>query len=289
MSVILSAIGFFAAYSGRYGRLTMAYIMAFIMEFLDRDRKKHTVLNIRTAFPDKSEKEIHSIARNSYRNLAITFVEIAAMPFMSLNRIMAMISFTNIELIEELNSENKGLILLSGHFGNWELLAFSAGYLSKIPMAIVIKKQRSNSIAQLLHAIRTRCDNTVIDMGSAAKNIVRELQLKKPIALLVDQAADPNKDIFVNFFGRPAVTYEAPAQLALKFGTPIIIGFAVRNKNGKYSVTLHRISTDDLENTPESRLELTRRHVAILEEAIKAHPEQWAWQHKRWKYETPKQ
>lgn len=289
MTVILTVIGFFAAYSGKYGRTILAYIIAFIMEKLDSDRKKHTILNIRTAFPGKTEEEIHDITHKSYRSLAITFMEIVAMPFMSLNKILSMIHFTNIELIKELNAEQKGLILLSGHFGNWELLAFSAGYLSQIPMSIIIKKQRNRHIADLLQKVRTRCGNGVIDMENAAKNIIKELLQKKPIALLADQAADPNKDVFIDFFGRPAVTYEAPAQLALKFGTPVIIGFAIRKKDGTYTVTLHRIKTEDLENNAESRVELTKRHVKILEDTIREYPEQWAWQHKRWKYEAPKQ
>lgn len=287
MKVVLALVGVISAYTGLWGRKILAYMFASLMMLLDKDRKKHTIHNIQSAFPDKPKTQVLTIARDSYRNLAITFLEIAAMPYMSLHKISTLIYFTNITLIKELAARDKGLILLSGHFGNWELLAFSAGYLSGVPMSIIIKKQRNKAVADLLQKIRTRHHNSVIDMESAAKSIIRDILLKRPVALLADQAADPNKDVFVNFFGRPAVTYEAPAQLSLKFGVPIIIGFAVREKNGRYRVTLQEVKTDDLNDTKEDRLELTKRHVAILEETIKDFPEQWAWQHKRWKYGLP--
>ncbi len=87
--------------------------------------------------------------------------------------------------------------------------------------------------------------------------------------------------------GRPAVTHEAPAQLALRLAAPIIIGFACRKPDGIYTVRLEEIPFDDLSNTAEGRKELTKRHVAALENIIRRYPEQWAWQHKRWKYEAP--
>ena len=104
------------------------------------------------------------------------------------------------------------------------------------------------------------------------------------VALLADQAASKEKDIFVNFFGRPAVTYESPAKLALKFDIPIIIGFAERQDNYKYKVHLQEIKYDDLKNEENAIELLTQRHVALLEEQIRKNPSQWAWQHNRWKY-----
>lgn len=287
MKVLVSCLGFLSSHVSHPVRSAFAHFLSFLMMTIDKDRYKHTKHNIREAYPSLTDKEIMTIAKRSYHNLALTFLEIAAMPHWSTSAILSKISFENIELISEVYARGQGLILLSGHFGNWELLAFTAGILSKIPMTIVVKKQRDPYIANMLEQLRTREGNTVVDADSAAKEIVRDVIRKRPVAFLVDQAGDPNKDIFIEFMGRPAVTHEAPAQLALRFNVPIIIGFAVRNDDGTYQVRLEEIPFDDISNTQEGRFELTQRHVAALERTIHRHPELWAWQHKRWKYAAP--
>jgi len=287
MKVLVSCLGFLSSLVAHPVRSAIAHFLSFLMMTIDKDRYYHTKNNIREAYPSWTDKQIQTIAKSSYHNLALTFLEIAAMPYMSTSDILRCISFENITLISEVYARGRGLILLSGHFGNWELLAFAAGILSKIPMTIIVKKQRNSYIAGMLEQLRTREGNTIIDADSAAKDIVRDVIRKRPIAFLVDQAGDPNKDIFIEFMGRPAVTHEAPAQLALRFTVPIIIGFAVRNDDGTYRVRLEEIPFDDLSNTQEGRIELTKRHVAALESIIHRHPQLWAWQHKRWKYAAP--
>ncbi|MBK7986151.1 MAG: lysophospholipid acyltransferase family protein [Ignavibacteria bacterium] len=287
MKLIVSGVGIFSSILSHSLRSIVAYFLSALMIAIDKKRYAHTKENIANAFPSLSEEKIREIATKSYHSLALTFLEIAAMPYWSVQKICSKISFENIELINQIHERNKGIILLSGHFGNWELLAFTAGILSSVPMTIVVKKQRVSAVAIMLEKLRTRVNNTVVDADNAAKEIVRDILRKRPVAFLVDQAGDPHKDIFVDFMGRPAVTHEAPAQLALRFGVPIIIGFARRNSDGTYSVRLEEIHFDDLSDTPEGRKQLTKRHVAALENIIYRYPEQWAWQHKRWKYEAP--
>lgn len=287
MKYVVLCIGLFSSLLPHFLRRAVAFLLAAFMIALDKKRYRHTKDNIANAFPSFSKKDIQEIALKSYCSLALTFLEIAAMPYWSVQKICSKISFENIELINQIHQRNKGIILLSGHFGNWELLAFTAGILSCVPMTIVVKKQRVSAIADMLEKLRTRVKNTVVDADNAAKEIVRDILRNRPVAFLVDQAADPHKDIFIDFMGRPAVTHEAPAQLALRLGTPIIIGFACRKPDGIYTVRLEEIHFDDLSNTSEGRKELTKRHVAALEHIIRRFPEQWAWQHKRWKYEAP--
>lgn len=287
MKLIVSGVGIFSSILSHSLRSIVAYFLSALMIAIDKNRYAHTKENIANAFPSLSEEKIQEIAKKSYHSLALTFLEIAAMPYWSVQKICSKISFENIELINQIHERNKGIILLSGHFGNWELLAFTAGILSSVPMTIVVKKQRVSAIADMLEKLRTRVNNTVVDADNAAKEIVRDILRNRPVAFLVDQAGDPHKDIFVDFMGRPAVTHEAPAQLALRLAAPIIIGFACRKPDGIYTVRLEEIPFDDLSNTAEGRKELTKRHVAALENIIRRYPEQWAWQHKRWKYEAP--
>jgi KDO2-lipid IV(A) lauroyltransferase len=121
-------------------------------------------------------------------------------------------------------------------------------------------------------------------MEQAARPLIQALQHNQPVALLIDQAADPQTDVRIPLFGRDAVVFEAPAALALRFETPLVFAVPVRNADGTYTVTLTEIKTDDLTSSKDDILELTKRHTAFLEQAIKEYPEQWTWQHNRWKY-----
>lgn len=250
-----------------------------------RKRYNITLQNIAASFPEKDEKWHISTAVKSYENLGITLAEILAFPAMTDEETAQYIRYENIELLKELHERGRGLILLSGHFGNWELLAYSAGLFSKIPITIIVKPQQNIHADRLLNTYRTQRGNQVISMHNAARTIIQKLRAGEAIALLADQSATSNKDIFIDYFGRPAATYEAPAALALRFKTPVVIGFAERQDNGTYYVRLREIPHDDLENTPEGIRELTARHVLILEDAVRARPDLWSWQHRRWKHQ----
>lgn len=285
IALSLRCIGAVSGWVPQKIRLMVGSFLGFILRNISSKRYKLTIRNIQTAFPDKSEQWHINIAQASYRNLGIVLAEILAFPWLNDSKINKLISYKNIELLGQVASRNKGLILLSGHYGNWELLAYSAGLLSGISINVVVIEQHNQYADKHINQFRIRHNNRIIPTANAARRIVQKLRSGETVALLADQAADGSKDIFVEFFGRPAATYETPATLALKFGVPIIIGFAQRDKDGLYTVDLQEIVHDDLEYSKQGILELTKRHVTALEQAIRERPELWAWQHNRWKYE----
>lgn len=281
-------LGTIARAMSNKSRVMFGRFIGDILRLLSKSRSDITLTNIKNAFPDKGGDWCSNVRDESYRNLGITLVELLTFPYLSENKIHDMIKYENIELINEANSRGKGIIFMSGHFGNWELLAYTAGLFSKIPITIVVKPQSNHFADEYLNEFRTRGGNKIVPMSKAARTMIQALNNHEAVALLADQSADWQKDIFVDFFGRPAATYEAPARLALKYRSPLILGFAHRQKDYTYKVTLREIDYSDLDNSPESIIELTRRHVKILEENILLNPGHWAWQHKRWKHEPPK-
>lgn len=243
-----------------------------------------TYENIKKAFPEKSVKDCYSIVRSAYENLGITLVELLAFPTYSSLQLEQIISIKNSHFLTDQHKKEESMLLLSGHYGNWELLAFGVAALVDIPFSIIVKQQQNSSSDKILNEYRVLKNNTVIPMHSAARSIIAKIKKGEAIAMLTDQAADPKKDIFVDFFGRPAVTYEAPAYLSIKYQIPIIFGVAKRLANGKYEVVLHKIEPTTDEVTADSVRELTQQHTSLLEEIIREDPTQWSWQHKRWKY-----
>ena len=270
------------------GRTAFGRFIGNILRLLSPKRQSITLENIKRAFPDRSDDWHNRVMRRSYQNLGITMVELLALRSFDEEDIHQYIRYTNIELIQQAYSRGKGVILLSGHFGNWELLAYSAGLFTKIPVTIIVKPQKNKIADEILNRYRTQSGNKVVSMYNAAFSVMKTLKKGGVVALLADQSATKDRDVFVEFFGIPAATYESPAEMSLKFDVPIIMGFAVRQKDGTYNVDLLEIKHDDLEDNREGIIELTKRHVQVLENAIRKNPDHWAWQHRKWKH-TPLQ
>ncbi len=282
-SIVLHTLGKISATLSIRHRLRLGAVIGGVLRVLSKKRFQITIGNLQAAFPMMPIDWIQKTARSSYSNLGIVLAEILAFQFMKNEQLAELIEFENVELLNSSYERNKGMILLSGHFGNWELLAFSAGLKSGIPINIVVAPQHNPIANEYINEFRSRHNNRIVPMTNAARNIVHILQNNGVVAMLADQAANSSKNIFVDFFNRPASTYDAPAALALKFKFPLIIGFAVRQPTGKYLVRLEEVMYNDLEYSKAGIAELTKRHVEILEREIRKHPEQWSWQHKRWK------
>jgi Kdo2-lipid IVA lauroyltransferase/acyltransferase len=288
LTQLIRVIGFISSKLSINTRIKLGKKLGNLIRLADGKRKGYTIDNIRHAFPEKSIEWQDELLIKTYHNLGIVFSEIFAFHYLPDKKIKEIIQFDNIELMNEVLSRGKGLIMLSGHYGNWELLAYSGGMYSGSPIMIIVKPQQNIYADELLNKTRTKGNNSVVSMYSAARTIVNTLRSGNTIALLADQSATSDKDVYVDFFGREAATYEAPASLALKFKTPILMGFAVRQREGNYIVKLREVKHDDLNDSPEGILELTRRHTKCLEEQIRERPELWVWQHRRWKHQRAK-
>jgi KDO2-lipid IV(A) lauroyltransferase len=258
-----------------------------VLRLLSKERAGITFENIRISLPTLGAETHLKICKESYQNLGITLVELLAFPEILKKDIEKYIKFNNFDLIMEAYNRGKGLIFLSGHFGNWELTALAVGLYTKIPVTVVVKPQSNKISDKYLNEFRSLGGNKMLPMSKAARTIIQTIKQKGAIALLVDQSADWQKDVFVDFFGRPAATYEAPAVIALKYRCPLIVGFAHRQEDNSYLVRVEEIDYSDLDDSKESIIELTKRHVKILEDNIRLNPGHWAWQHKRWKHDPP--
>lgn len=264
-------------------RRTLGRFAGKILKMLSASRRKVTLENLNKAFPELSEHERKQIATDSWVNLGITLVELLAQPKI-VEDIESFIRFDNQHLVTSAFEKGRGIVFVSAHFGNWETLALGAPVCLNMPLSLIVKPQRNSRANRVLNAYRELTGNTLIDMDKAARAIVSTLANNGALALLADQSASAKADIFVPMFGRPTLTYKAPAALALRHRAALIVGFAVRDDHG-YKATLEEVPFDDLENTPEGVEELTRRHVAMLEQHIRKHPDHWVWQHKRWKHQ----
>lgn len=265
-------------------RIGLAIRFSDLLFLMNNSRKRVTVNNLSEAFPEKSQSEILNIAKQSYRNFAITFIELFAIPSMSKAELRRKVIFENPQQLIDIYKQGKGIILLSAHYGNWELMAYSGRECLGFDMLIPVKLLKNYYVDRFTNAIRTGNGNKVVNMDKAAWKIIKTLKSGGALALLGDQSAKESTDIFIPFFNKPALTHEAPAELALKFKIPLLECFPERQADGTYIVRQNIIDYSDLEYSKTNVRILTMRHVKVLEEQIRRLPGQWAWMHKRWKH-----
>jgi Kdo2-lipid IVA lauroyltransferase/acyltransferase len=245
-------------------------------------RKSVAIENISRTFPEKDFNEVKLIAKNTYIQFAKNITEF--MRFSKLDKTICRdrVTFFNQHLFQQVHELSKGSILLSGHFGNWEIMAAAISYLG-YPIAGIAREQRNSFIDKFLSDTRRKIGMETIPLGMALRGVLRALKAGKFIAMLGDQDAH-DEGVFVDFLGRPSATAQGPAIFALKTGAPILFGCCVRIQNGDYEVHLELIKTDDLNGLSEDNIKiLTQRHATVLENSIRKWPDHWFWMHKRWK------
>ena len=250
-------------------------------------RRSLTLSNLRSAFPEKSPGEIRAIAVGAYRNLVISLLEVFWFSRLTPERVREAVSMPDSSLMEAHLKQGKGLILLGGHFGNWELNAIAVGLLTGHPLTIIVHRQRNGYVDAFMNKNRTMFGNRVVEMARAPREIIASLRDNRVVAMLADQSG-PQEGLFVNYFGRPAATHRGPALFSVRTGAPIIMAFILRQPAGNYLVEFKEMKTDDVTGTEDERIEqITVRHVDLLQEYVTHYPDHWLWMHKRWKHSPP--
>ena len=259
-------------------------VLALTFFYLIPIRKKTTIENLSNAFPEYSPNKIKQIAFRSYKSFAIALIEILFIPWMKREDIINSIKCSNINMVQEKYNENKGMILLTAHFGNWEFMALSLGLQAGLPFSVVVKTQRNTLVSDWLNRMRSKWGNKTVPLGISIRQIYKELKDKNIVAMVADQRG-PSDGVRVNFFGRKTAVYSGPAVLALKTNAPILYAISVRQPDSSYTCEFNEIKTNGLpENEEHKIIELNQRMSDFLESYIRKYPEQWLWMHKRWKY-----
>jgi KDO2-lipid IV(A) lauroyltransferase len=247
-------------------------------------RKSTVFENLGTAFPDISENDIKKIAFKCYYSFTIALIEIICLPLIKREKLKYLMDCPQIQLLQDAYSKDKGMIILTAHFGNWEIGAASIAAHLGLPLHVVAKDQRNPYITNWLNKMRKKCGNTVTPLGVSIKNVYMELKNKNVLGIVGDQRG-PKEGMRVNFFNKSTAVYPGTAILAVKTGSPVAIGIIVRQPDFKYRVFFEIIYPDNLSGSEEEKARtINQKYFSILESYIKKYPDQWFWMHKIWKY-----
>jgi KDO2-lipid IV(A) lauroyltransferase len=177
------------------------------------------------------------------------------------------------------------MVIVSAHYGNWELLTICFGLLVT-PVTMIVKSQKNKLIDQQINSWRTMHGNRIIYKGQALREGLRTLEQGGTLAILGDQS-DPGAGFFVDFLGRKASLFLGPAFFALKARVPLFVAMSRKHGDGRYTIELKEIDTSDLVFSRNDIRELAQRYTRVIEYYIRQCPEEWLWLHDRWKRADP--
>ncbi len=245
-------------------------------------RKKITVNQIKRAFPDKSNREVAGIARDTYRNLGMNSLEYLCLPGLSKKSLLEIVKFKNEEVMQRAFAKGKGVILVGGHFGNWEYMG-AAISASGYPLTYVVAGIANPHIDKMVNKYRMGVGISILPKGMSVRLMLKTLRKNEAMAMLMDQDAGRN-GTFVNFFNQPCSTPKGPALFALKTGAAMILVSSIRQRDGALQVNFEEVELDYGQGaTPENIHEIMQRCTAGLESYVRDYPGHWLWMHRRWK------
>ena len=280
--VIVYHVNLFRILPRRVG-IEMMRLLARIGFYLVKSEREKTIRHLTIAFGnEKSEKEIRHLAKKVFLHFATIAVDAIRIPIFIKKGINNFVTTSNMELSGQYRDESRGPIILTGHFGNWELMGAWLAQ-NKYKLRVVGTTAYDKRIDKLITNTRNSAGYINIARGTGTRKLVKILRQGFPLGILIDQ--DTKVDgVFVDFFRKKAHTAVGPIVLAQKFNLPIIPHFMHLKDDYTYHVEcLDEIKLVDTGDPEKDLLTNTQKCSDAYEEIIRRHPEQWVWMHERWK------
>ena len=270
--------------------LRIAAAVALVVYVVAWPLRRVGMINLAIAFPERPVAERRRILRASFANLGRMAAELAHLPRLGSDDLRAMVQFED----EAWWAENVGKprdtggLILSGHFGNWELLVFAHG-MRGYPVSMVHRAIANPLVDRWLNTLRARAGTRLVRKRHAAGGVLRALHDRGLLVLPFDQNSTRGLGVFVQFFGKAASTNSGIARLALRTGAPVVPVFIVRDgARARHRVTVLPIMYAQRSGDLEADVRrATQQFSDVFESMVRRHPEQWLWVHKRWKTRPP--
>jgi len=270
--------------------LRVGEALAWIAYLVAARHRRIGMTNLSIAFPQRALRERRRILRASMLNLGRMVVELAHLPLLSDDDLRRMVRFEDEQWWAEAISAERdtGGMILSGHFGNWELCVYAHGRRGH-PVTMVHRTLSNPYIDRWFNDLRARAGTVLLRKSRAAVGALRAVRRGGLLVLPFDQNSVRNLGVFVPFFGMPASTNAGLALIALRTGAPVVPVFMVREGRSARHVVhvlpfLYAERTGDLE---ADIVHNTERFSRVFEDMVRRYPEQWLWVHRRWKTRPP--
>jgi Kdo2-lipid IVA lauroyltransferase/acyltransferase len=250
--------------------------------------RRAAMFNLRLAFPDWTDAQRRRAIRGMVRQIGWMAGEFSQFPKYTRERIEHIVVVDGFENFDAVRRRGKGVLFLTGHMSAWELAPFAQA-LYGYPLHFLVRPIANQRVDALINGYRCRAGNQPIDKNRSARAILKVLGEGGTVGVLADHNTDIEESVFVDFFGVSASTTSGLARLALRTDAAVVPGFlswdAARRKyrlRFEPAVELARTGDEDADV-----IENTARFTRVIEDFVRAHPDQWLWVHRRWKTRPP--
>jgi KDO2-lipid IV(A) lauroyltransferase len=281
---LITALISFLNFLPRSTAISLGGFLGRLAYLIIRDARKRTITNLSRAFGKKFDKtQLRRLGYQVFANLGKNVADAVRLGKMSWEDVGKITETEGLEHLDRAYQSGKGVIGLTGHIGNFELIAayFS---LRGYRMSVVGRELYDPRLDRLLVRNRESVGLENIPTSRGVKPIMRALKAGRFLGVLADQDSSRVRGVFVNFFGRPARTPAGPGLLSYKTGSPIIPMAILRKGKNRYKIVVKpqvelRFSGD----REKDLIDVTQKYTTVLESIIREYPDQWLWMHDRWR------
>ena len=262
----------------------MGVCLGWVLGHVLRLRRRVIVTQLRDSFPELDDRQISRLLHEVYRHFGLLFFEMLRLPGMTSEQVLAKVRFDGTEHIAAALAQGKGVLVLTGHIGSWELgLAASAarGYPTH-----AITKEFKGLAVHVAERMRQAHGVQFIPRRNSLRQIVKVLRSNGCIGFVLDQNMTEDEGVFVEFLGRPACTMPGLAVLARRYHVPVVPAYVRRDADLRcHTATfLPEVEWESVGPDPKADVHHnTQRYSRVMEEVIRERPDQWFWCHRRWK------
>ncbi|MGH7962406.1 MAG: lysophospholipid acyltransferase family protein [Candidatus Binatia bacterium] len=260
--------------------------LGWLLYFCDWPHRRIGLINLALAFPHKSKAEHRKILRASFRNLGRLIAEFCHLHSLTGENVSERIQFADVAqwqgVVEKFR--DTGALILTAHFGSWELLAYAHACYG-FPVHIIHRRLHNPWVDEFIARERERCGNRVIRKTTAGIEVLRAVRQKAVIVFALDQNASGRMGVFVPFFSRLASTSSGLAGLALAYGMPVVPVFPIR-EGGTWHHRIVLLPPIEPVRTGDQEADLratTAKFAAVFQQMVEQYPDHWLWIHRRWK------
>ncbi|OGF99176.1 MAG: hypothetical protein A2Z86_04480 [Candidatus Glassbacteria bacterium GWA2_58_10] len=246
-----------------------------------RLRRAQVLENLQRSFPQKGEAALEALGRRCYRCLGQYFVEMFWLQRLSTEEQGRWISFEGWEIMEEALGGGMGVINVTFHYGNFEVMGAYAARTG-LPLEVISRPQTNPYFERWLRKLRTSSGMGLIPVNASARTVIEVLRSGRIVSFLSDQDAH-HVGVFVDFLNQPASTAKGPALFAFKTGAPVVLSIMVPQEDGKWKIIFERVPRPETKDKDIFIREMTAWYTSRLEDYIHQAPEHWFWPHRRWK------
>ncbi|WP_428023810.1 lipid A biosynthesis lauroyl acyltransferase [Arcobacter sp.] len=263
---------------------TILDFLSYILFSINKKHRKIAKANLDLAYEDTiSEDEKNEIIKGCYKNLVYTLADFIRNQGATKEEVLSKVTFKNESFLTKLIKENRKIIIMTAHYGNWELLSLAIA-AKLTPLSIVGRDLESDVMNKILTKNREQFDVELLSKTGAMKGMVQALKKNRPVGILVDQNTKNEEGILIDFFGKKARHTPSAAVLAKKFDAVIIPAFIKSIDNENYEIEFFEsFEVSNSEDKEKDILECVQKQADITEQVIRSKPNEWFWLHQRWK------